>query len=47
MEAAHLRGIVAGGAGTHQASGSAPLVPIIADPLRPLAEYEQVAGGGW
>ena len=48
VEAAHLRGIVVGRPGTHQAaSGSAPMMPPVADLLRPLAEYEQATGGGW
>ena len=42
VDAAHLRGIVAGAPG---AEGVAPAVLPGADLLQPLLEYEQVAGG--
>jgi hypothetical protein len=46
IEPGHLAGIVA------RLPGQQPVAPIAAEPfpdplLRPLAEYEQVAGGGW
>lgn len=44
VDAAHLRGIVAGAPG---AESVATAVPPGADLLRPLLEYEQVAGGAW
>jgi hypothetical protein len=44
---AHLRGIVVGDGGAPQAGGAMAAVVPGADLLRPLAEYERVAGGGW
>ena len=44
VDAAHLRGIVAGAPGTESAVVTPPPG---ADLLRPLLEYEQVAGGAW
>ena len=51
VDAAHLRGIVVGDVGLRQpgdtsANAVAAVLPG-ADLLRPLAEYEQVAGGVW
>ena len=46
MDRAHLRGIVAG-TDAPRAGALAPAVSPGADLLRPLAEYERVAGGGW
>nr|MBA3305112.1 IS21 family transposase [Thermoleophilaceae bacterium] len=51
VDAAHLRGIVVGDVGLGQpgdmsAEAMAAVLPD-ADLLRPLAEYEQVAGGVW
>jgi transposase len=47
VDRAHLRGIiVADGGGPRSDGASAAIVPG-ADLLRPLAEYERVAGGGW
>ena len=47
METAPLRGIVVGDAGTRRTGNTASVMPPGADLLRPLAEYEQVAGGRW
>jgi transposase len=47
VDRAHLRGIVMDDPGTGQAEDLTPAVLPGADLLRPLAEYEQVAGGGW
>jgi transposase len=47
VETAHLRGIVVGDAGTRRTGNTASVMRPGADLLRPLAEYEQVAGGGW
>jgi hypothetical protein len=45
--AAHLHGI-ARGAATASADPAPPCAtPLPGELLRPLAEYEQVAGGGW
>lgn len=44
VDAAHLRGIVAV---APEAESASPVVPPSADLLRPLLEYEQVAGGAW
>jgi hypothetical protein len=46
LDPAHLAGIVA------RLPGRGPMAPAVAPPpaerlLRPLAEYERVAGGGW
>ncbi len=45
MDRAHLRGIVVDGTGAGQGRGRQALPG--ADLLRPLAEYEQAAGGAW
>lgn len=47
VEMAHLRGIVVGDTGTRLMADGTPMMLPIADLLRPLAEYEQVAGGRW
>ena len=50
VDAAHLRGIVVGDMDPHvarQPEGAMAAIPPGADLLRPLAEYEQAAGGGW
>ncbi len=47
VDRAHLRGIVVGDMGAPRAEGAIPAVLPSADLLRPLAEYEQVAGGAW
>ena len=47
VDAAHLHGIVLGGAGARRAEDPVPAILPGADLLRPLAEYEAVAGGGW
>ena len=47
VETAHLRGIVVGDAGTRRTGNTASVMRPGADLLRPLAEYEQVAGGRW
>jgi transposase len=47
VDAAHLRGIVVGDTDAQRTEGAKPGVPPGADLLRPLAEYERVAGGGW
>ena len=47
VDAAHLRGIVAGGTGVPSADVVMTAVLPDADLLRPLAEYEQAAGGAW
>jgi transposase len=44
---AHLRGIVVGARGGPRSDGVGDGVVPGADLLRPLAEYEQVAGGAW
>ena len=46
FDPAHLRGIVVGSMGAQGADDLPEMVPG-AELLRPLAEYEQVAGGGW
>jgi hypothetical protein len=46
--AAHLRGIAIGAAPTDSTDMVPPQpIPLAGELLRPLAEYEQVAGGGW
>jgi Mu transposase-like protein len=45
VDRAHLRGIVVDGTGAGQGRGRQALPG--ADLLRPLAEYEQAAGGAW
>lgn len=47
VDRAHLRGIVVGTRGELRSDGAVEVVMPPADLLRPLAEYEQVAGGGW
>jgi hypothetical protein len=47
VDRAHLRGIVVGDRGGPRSDGVVEAVVPGADLLRPLAEYEQVAGGGW
>lgn len=47
VDRAHLRGIVVGTRGELRSDGAVKAVMPPADLLRPLAEYEQVAGGGW
>ena len=47
VDRAHLRGIVVGDGRAPQAGGAMAAVVPGADLLRPLAEYERVAGGGW
>jgi transposase len=47
VDRAHLRGIVVGDRGGPRSDGVVDVVGPGADLLRPLAEYEQVAGGGW
>jgi len=46
VDAAHLRGIVVGDTDAQRRDGATPRLPPGADLLRPLAEYERVAGGG-
>ena len=47
VDAAHLRGIVLGDTGLQRPEGTVATILPGADLLRPLAEYEQVAGGTW
>ena len=51
VDRVHLHGVLARGPDAPDQPGSAPAMPDAALPgtdlLRPLAEYEQVAGGGW
>jgi hypothetical protein len=47
VDRAHLRGIVVGARGEPRSDGVVDAVAPAADLLRPLAEYEQVVGGGW
>ena len=47
VDRVHLRGIVVGDRGGPQFDSVVDAVVPGADLLRPLAEYEQVAGGGW
>jgi transposase len=47
VDRAHLRGIVVADTGARQVENLTPAVLPGADLLRPLAEYEQVAGGRW
>ena len=51
IDRAHLHGVLARGPDAPGQPGHAPAMPDAALPstdlLRPLAEYEQVAGGGW
>jgi hypothetical protein len=50
VDTAHLAGIVADRAMQAGGSGSsppAPAAPVASELLRPLSEYEGVAGGGW
>ena len=47
VDRAHLRGIVVADAGAGAVEDLRPAVLPGADLLRPLAEYEQVAGGAW
>jgi transposase len=47
VDRAHLRGIVVGARGEPRSDGVVEAVVPGADLLRPLAEYEQVAGGAW
>ncbi|MDQ3492923.1 MAG: IS21 family transposase [Chloroflexota bacterium] len=47
VDRAHLRGIVVGARGEPRSDGVVDAVVPAADLLRPLAEYEQVVGGGW
>jgi len=47
VDRAHLRGIVPGDRNGPQADGGPAAIVPGADLLRPLAEYEQVAGGAW
>ena len=46
VDAAHLHGVVAGGRGPLNTAAAGPTLPD-AELLRPLTEYEQVAGGAW
>ncbi len=47
LDRAHLRGIVVGDRGGPPPDGAAAAVVPGAELLRPLAEYEMAAGGGW
>jgi transposase len=47
VDHAHLRGIVLGDRASSRADGAAAAIVPGADLLRPLAEYEQAAGGAW
>ena len=51
VDRVHLHGVLARGPDAPDQPGSAPAMPNAALPgtdlLRPLAEYEQIAGGGW
>jgi hypothetical protein len=47
VDRTHLRGIVAAEVGASRDDGAMAAVVPGADLLRPLAEYEQVAGGMW
>ncbi len=47
LDRAHLRGIVVGDRGGPRSGGAAAAVVPGAELLRPLAEYEMAAGGGW
>jgi transposase len=47
VDHAHLRGIVVGARGEPRSDAVVEAVVPGADLLRPLAEYERVAGGGW
>ena len=47
VERAHLRGIIMDDKGAGRAENPAPSALPGADLLRPLSEYEQIAGGGW
>src|SRR3954470_15261285 len=47
VDRAHLRGIVVGARGEPGSDGMVDAVVPGAELLRPLAEYEQVAGGAW
>jgi hypothetical protein len=47
VDRAHLRGIVMGDLGGPRLAVAAETAPADAELLRPLAEYERVAGGGW
>ena len=51
VDRAHLHGVLARGPDAPSQCGDTPAMPDAALPgtdlLRPLAEYEQVAGGGW
>jgi len=47
VDAAHLRGIVVRDIGMARSGDARPAIPPGPDLLRPLAEYEQVAGGAW
>jgi len=47
VDRAHLRGIIVGDSRRPQADGTLAAIVPGADLLRPLTEYEQVAGGGW
>ncbi len=47
VDAAHLRGIIVGDTDAQRTDGATARLPPGADLLRPLAEYERVAGGGW
>jgi hypothetical protein len=47
LDRGHLRGIVVGDRGGPRPDGAAAAVVPGAELLRPLAEYERVAGGGW
>ncbi|MBV9747970.1 MAG: IS21 family transposase [Acetobacteraceae bacterium] len=47
VDRAHLRGIVVAETGARRVENLTPAVLPGADLLRPLAEYEQVAGGAW
>jgi hypothetical protein len=44
FDPAHFHGVAGAARPVTPAAASAPLAPAL---LRPLAEYEQVAGGGW
>jgi hypothetical protein len=47
VDRAHLRGIVVADTGARRGEDAGPTIVLDADLLRPLAEYEQAAGGMW
>lgn len=47
VDRAHLRGIVVGDGSGRPTDGTATALVPVPDLLRPLADYEAVAGGGW